>query len=467
MTTSRADYPLCAAWAVLALTLGTGVAHAGDDSPANTPPKSLPQSGLFSSLKQAVKQGYDQEVVRGTFVQGTPPNQHRYYCLVDVKTGQKETNAVVGQPVPLPSGMTGIKADSVSLYLCADAEREGMLDMQGFLLTGPAARANASSAPATNAGSPPAAASAPPAAAARAGTAAMPAVAAAAPVAAAALAPSPPAATTAAPAAADAAAAAPATLQTGAIDVAGVRLGMSADEVRAVLRSKRLREYRESAETLSTVDRTRTAVLPIKNGRFVNVIAAWTGPPMAAEGNLEADGESYEVVFTPVPGHERVMAVIHTIGYSAPNAIRESVLESALARKYGGGSAAALTQSPTWRVLAGGRIEAGDACGRRATFGGLAALHAGAPRENAALKLGADELRSQVDHCGVALITEDQYAVNGGALREDRVVTRFTVTAYSPELALEGARAAAQLIGTGAVDKAAGLAAGTPGLPEL
>jgi hypothetical protein len=458
MTTSLADYPLCAACAALAL--GIGVAYAGDDSPANTPPKSLPQSGLFSSLKQAVKQGYDQEVVRGTFVQGTPPNQHRYYCLVDVKTGQKETNAVVGQPVPLPSGMTGIKADSVSLYLCADAEREGMLDMQGFALTGPAARANASLPPASNAGSPPAAAPAP------AGTA-VPAVAAAAPVAAAALAPSPPAPTTAAPAAADAAAPAPAALQTGAIDVAGVRLGMSADEVRAVLRSKRLREYRESAETLSTVDRTRAAVLPIKNGRFVNVIAAWTGPPTAAEDNLEADGESYEVVLTPVPGHERVMAVIHTIGYSAPNAIRESVLESALARKYGGGSAAALPQSPTWRVLAGGRIEAGDACGRRATFGGLAALHAGAPRENAALRLGADELRSQVDHCGVALITEDQYAANGGALREDRVVTRFTVTAYSPELALEGARAAAQLIGTGAVDKAAGLAARTPGLPEL
>src|SRR5579871_2404353 len=109
MTTSRAEFPWCAACAALALSFGAGIVHAGDDSPADLPPKPLPQSGLFSSLKQAVKQGYDQEVVRGTFVQGTSPNQRRYYCLVDVKSGQRETNAVLGQPVPLPSGMTGIK----------------------------------------------------------------------------------------------------------------------------------------------------------------------------------------------------------------------------------------------------------------------------------------------------------------------------------------------------------------------
>ena len=43
-------------------------------------------------------------------------------------------------------------------------------------------------------------------------------------------------------------------------------------------------------------------------------------------------------------------------------------------------------------------------------------------------------------------MTEDHHTANGGALREDRLVTRFTVTAYSPAIGLEGANAAAQLI---------------------
>jgi hypothetical protein len=44
------------------------------------------------------------------------------------------------------------------------------------------------------------------------------------------------------------------------------------------------------------------------------------------------------------------------------------------------------------------------------------------------------------------LVTEDHYTANGGALRADRLVTRYTVTAYSPSIAFEGAKAAAQLI---------------------
>jgi hypothetical protein len=51
-----------------------------------------------------------------------------------------------------------------------------------------------------------------------------------------------------------------------------------------------------------------------------------------------------------------------------------------------------------------------------------------------------------VERCGVALVTEDHYTVNGGALRADRLVTRFTVTAYSPSIAFDGAKSAVQLI---------------------
>jgi hypothetical protein len=45
-------------------------------------------------------------------------------------------------------------------------------------------------------------------------------------------------------------------------------------------------------------------------------------------------------------------------------------------------------------------------------------------------------------------VTEDHSTANGGAPREDRIVTRFTVTAYSPSIGFEGATTAAQLIQT-------------------
>jgi len=102
------------------------------NSSADDAPKTLPQDGFFSSLKQAAKQGYDHEVVRGHFDLGTPPNVHRYYCLVDVKTHAKEPNGVLGDPVPAPGGMTAIKNSSVSMYTCANAEKQGMLVTAGY-----------------------------------------------------------------------------------------------------------------------------------------------------------------------------------------------------------------------------------------------------------------------------------------------------------------------------------------------
>jgi hypothetical protein len=222
---------------------------------------------------------------------------------------------------------------------------------------------------------------------------------------------------------------------------------MSPDEVRAVLRSKKLLDYNESAETLSYMDSGKGIVRQVPNGRFVNVIAAWSAPPATTRDNFEVDGESYEIMFTPVPGRERAMGIVHSVGYSLANAVHESVLESGLIKKYGGfNESGDLPESPTWRIQNGGNVQVGDSCNRRGIFGGLGALDVAKTRENIALKRAADDFRSQVERCGVALVTEDHHTANGGALREDRLVTRFTVTAYSPAISLEGAKAAAQLI---------------------
>jgi hypothetical protein len=384
------------------------------NSSASEVPKYLPQDGFFSSLKQAAKQGYDHEVVRGHFDLGAAPNVRRYYCLLDVRTGQKEPNGVLGETVPLAGGKTGIKNSSVSMYTCASAEKQGMLVTEGYGVDGPAA------APAA------AAVAVPP--------------------------PSPVQTPAEAPTALGApppdAAPVRAGITAGQIDVGGVKLGMSPDEVRAVLKSKKLLDYTESAETLSYLDPAKGAVQALPNGRFLNLIAAWTPPPSATPGNAyQVDGESYEVLFTPVPGREQVMGVVHSVGYSPANAVHEIALENGLAKKYGGYAESDLPASPTWRVQSAGNVQVGDPCNRRGTLGGLGALNvANAARENLALKWTPEDFKSQIDHCGVAIVTEDHFTANGGALRADRLVTRFTVTAYSPSIGFEGAKTAEQLI---------------------
>ena len=232
------------------------------------------------------------------------------------------------------------------------------------------------------------------------------------------------------------------------IDVAGVKLGMSPEAVRTVLKSKNLRNYKEWTETLSFLGSTGTTQ-PIPNGRFANVIAAWTPSASGAPGeDFESDGESFEVMFTPVPGEERAMAIVHTQGFSRQNAIHETALDDGLAKKYGGYIAAGgLPASVTWRFQNDGSVQVGDACGRRGTFGGLGGLSvSSAQRENLALRVTPRELQSQVERCGDATVTADHFTPNGGALPADRLVTRFTVTAFSPALGLEGAHKAAQLV---------------------
>jgi hypothetical protein len=371
-------------------------------------PKALPEGSVFSSLQQSFKEIPDQLAVRGHFDLGAPPHVLRYYCLINIKTGSSETYAVRGDLAPRPGGITGIKNIAVSLYSCVDAQQQGLLVTSGYALGGSAAGAPAP-APAPQARAP----------------AELPA----------------PAAAAAATPALDG--------SPSRIDVGGVKLGMSPDDVRAVLKSKKLLDYDESAETLSYLDSSKGVMQPVANGRFVNVIAAWTPPPPAsAGGSFQVDGESYEVMFTPDPGKERAMAIVHSVGYSPANAIREAALESGLVNKYGGFNGSIdLPEAPTWRLQSGGNVQVGDACNRRGIFGGLGELKAGkTARENLALKGSPEDLRFQIDRCGVAIVTEDHFTANGGALRADRLVTRYTVTAYSPSIASDGARAAAALI---------------------
>ena len=111
----------------------TGVSASPSPSDAQS---SAPKGSFLSSLKQAFAEDLDQEVVRGHFDVGSSPNTHRYYCLVNIKTGKSEANGVAGQLVMRADKMTGIKGAAVAPLSCADAEQRGILVTTGYVLSG-------------------------------------------------------------------------------------------------------------------------------------------------------------------------------------------------------------------------------------------------------------------------------------------------------------------------------------------
>jgi hypothetical protein len=122
----------CAALADPQAPEGNGAAASSAAGDAQTP---APTGNFFSSLKQAFKQDLNRDVVRGHFDVGSPPDTHRFYCLVDAKTGKSESNGVAGELVLRSDGMTGVKAGAVSFYSCVTAEQQGILVTTGYTLS--------------------------------------------------------------------------------------------------------------------------------------------------------------------------------------------------------------------------------------------------------------------------------------------------------------------------------------------
>lgn len=157
------------AWGLLLLGGAAGGARA-DPPAAGTaaavPPPANQGGGFFSSLKQAFSQDVEHADVSGHFDVGS----HRFYCLVDPKTGNKEPQGVSGQPFLRRDGTTGIRGAAVSPQSCAEAEQKGILVTTGYTVKGSATGAGRAGAPVappsepaaavtpTSAGIPPAAA---------------------------------------------------------------------------------------------------------------------------------------------------------------------------------------------------------------------------------------------------------------------------------------------------------------------
>jgi len=253
------------------------------------------------------------------------------------------------------------------------------------------------------------------------------------------------------------------------VDVAGIRLGMSVEAVRSVLRSKQPAEYVEYTAALGPESYRR---------RFVNVVAArspFVSASVSPRGG--AAGEYYEVMFTPVPGGEVAMAVVHSVTYASDEAVSETVLDAALQKKYGGGAQPEERRSAaTWRVQRDGSVQAGDACERRGVIASQEELKFGiTERSNLALKTTLDEFQHQIDHCGIAIVTADRTgggapgvgAPGVGAPAAGAPVAHLRVTAYSPLIGFEGVSAAAQVLGSLSSDASASEPRGTRTPPDL
>jgi hypothetical protein len=112
------------------------------------------------------------------------------------------------------------------------------------------------------------------------------------------------------------------------LGIAGVRLGMTADEVRAVLKARKY-PMREFQATLSYMDKVTQLPVHIPDSIFINTMVQ-TGPRTRGE-----PVEKLRVYFSPAPGNERVVAVSHHVEYPRGREVREAALQKAFADKYG------------------------------------------------------------------------------------------------------------------------------------
>ena len=120
------------------------------------------QGGFFSSLKQAFNQDVDREVVWGHFDVGSPPDTHRFYCLMDPKTGKREPNGVAGETYLRRDGTTGLRRPAVSPTTCAEAGQKGILVTSDYVVKSSAGGSRSEVAPAQKTASVAAPAAAPP-----------------------------------------------------------------------------------------------------------------------------------------------------------------------------------------------------------------------------------------------------------------------------------------------------------------
>jgi hypothetical protein len=231
------------------------------------------------------------------------------------------------------------------------------------------------------------------------------------------------------------------------LDIAGVKLGMTADEVRAVLKARKSR-VQEYLATLTYVDSTTQLPRRIPDSMFVNVMVQTIRPAR------DEPTETLTVFFSPIPGHEQVVAVTRRNQYPRDGEVREVDVQRSLANQFGElpTEAPPVQEGPqflhVWNVPAQ-KNESGARCRFNA------ARHAAAidPKDpNAALPrnyvLGNQDLILDLvkNDCGPNIIEVNWNTREPHLPPEQRVLDEHTVSIVSLQLADESIVTATETI---------------------
>lgn len=238
-------------------------------------------------------------------------------------------------------------------------------------------------------------------------------------------------------------------------DILGTKLGMTPEEVRPLIKSRRLQNYLELSQNLAYPDPVTRVAVTIPNAHILTFMLAATGNRgYGAFGSLDAAFENFSVAFTPVPGGERAVQITHHVGLTNDNALREDNFYEALIRKYGSpAKAERRNQTALW--LFGKHSGPPNYC---ITLGGMQARLDGATKDMKVVEAEAAPdaldllMRSfptgaldkvtyfaqEASTCGDAILQVRWGDPNPTAPDTDRIVTEYEIDLFGPSIAADG-----------------------------
>lgn len=250
------------------------------------------------------------------------------------------------------------------------------------------------------------------------------------------------------------------------VDVAGVKLGMSPEEVRAVLAARKLTGSKEFKHTIAYPDPVTHQYQSIQGTEYLYAIVGWIGS-FAPTDNWQ----TIDVVFSPQPGHERVVEVSRVVNYSSGDAVALQTLRTQLVGKYG----RPWYDNPLGNIRwvyppgAGGSVVPNTchvlswdfSAVIPSTYGTPDHPQLNIPQPGGTVFKFAPQLWSREAQCERAQASAFYRSLNGNAPEADRVITQFTVSVLDTDLARDAAaevagriRDAISGVNRGALDKA-------------
>jgi hypothetical protein len=243
------------------------------------------------------------------------------------------------------------------------------------------------------------------------------------------------------------------------VNVNGIALGMSVNEVATALKERSLPVYFQVEEGLAYSDPITGLPVSIPGTGIRSLIVANNGNkrPGGPEGFIDppADWDGFAAFFTPEPGHERAVLVGRTVGFQKAHAIRRIDLTNSLIEKYGNPSYVSddrdlmlmrwiYAQAPVKYELGGKPYSICPIDSATIRVAGLASnareVKQGYAVVNKVLwynsNFGRDELVRNAKNCGSTIVEIRAAGPNSMAPPEERIITEYTVSMFSPDLAL-------------------------------